>query len=324
MTEPSPTTPLVTIGVATYNRVDSYFPTALDSARAQGYPQLEIVVCDNASSDGTDAYMASIDDPRIRYVRHPENIGANANYNACLEHARGRYFLLLHDDDRIDPDFIESCMAAVGDREVGVVRSGTRVIDDHGATISEKPNLTAGLDTAELLLAWFDRRTAFYLSSTLFHTDALRAAGGFRTRKELFQDVAAIVRLSHAHGRVDLRDVKASFRRHGSNKGGRTTAFDWADDSLYLLDLICDLLPERAEELRASGEAYLCRKCYRYVAALPSAAERWRAYNELYRAFGRRYHFAFYLFDREYTRLKSKVVDLTRGQNRRRGEGLTV
>ncbi len=52
-------------------------------------------------------------DERVRYVRHEENIGPNNNFNACLKLARGTYFLLLHDDDRLDPDFAAYCMDAL-------------------------------------------------------------------------------------------------------------------------------------------------------------------------------------------------------------------
>lgn len=55
--------PLVTIGIPTYNRFDGYFPGALEAALTQDYPNIEIVVSDNASTDGTEAFMRSVDDP---------------------------------------------------------------------------------------------------------------------------------------------------------------------------------------------------------------------------------------------------------------------
>ena len=102
--------PLVTIGMPTYNRRHGYFPQALQSALAQDYPNLEVVVCDNASTDGTQEYMEAMTDPRLRYVRHAENIGANANFNSCLENADGHFFLMLHDDDLLDPTFVSRCV----------------------------------------------------------------------------------------------------------------------------------------------------------------------------------------------------------------------
>ena len=104
--------PLVTIAIPTYNRAGSYLPVALNAARGQNYPRLEIIVADNASSDDTASFVQGIRDPRLRYLRHQVNIGANRNYNYCLSKARGDYFLLLHDDDAIDADFVDACMKA--------------------------------------------------------------------------------------------------------------------------------------------------------------------------------------------------------------------
>ena len=75
------TLPFVTIAIPTYNRARSYLPVAVEAARAQSYPLLEIIVADNASSDDTAGFMQSIGDLRLRYLRHPFNIGANRNYN---------------------------------------------------------------------------------------------------------------------------------------------------------------------------------------------------------------------------------------------------
>ena len=99
----------VTVGIPTYNRADSYLKNALKSALAQRYENFEIVVSDNCSKDHTQALVEQMDDGRIRYFRQEKNIPANDNFNFCLQQARGDYFLLLHDDDLIDPDFVAAC-----------------------------------------------------------------------------------------------------------------------------------------------------------------------------------------------------------------------
>jgi glycosyltransferase involved in cell wall biosynthesis len=278
--------PLVTIAISTYNRANSYLPRALDSALSQTYPNLEVIVADNCSSDDTGGVVARRADRRVRYFRHEANIGPNNNFNFCLEQARGDYFLLLHDDDRIDPDFVESCIAAAGHGgNHGVIRTGTRIVDGADTSVHEVPNRCAGLSTSDLFLTWFKHRTAFYLCSTLFNTRGLREHGGFGSRKHLFQDVAAVARLAVRYGRVDVREVKASFRRHDDNKGSRETALDWVDDSLYLLDLLEELMPTEADRLRRAGLPYLCRKCYRNVRSIAAPGDRWVTYLTIYRLF---------------------------------------
>lgn len=107
-------TPLVTIGIPTFNRAASLV-RAVESARAQDYPNLEILISDNASSDGTEALCRNLVsvDPRVRYFRQPENFGAVKNFSAVLSLARGEYFMWLGDDDWIDPEYVSACVAAL-------------------------------------------------------------------------------------------------------------------------------------------------------------------------------------------------------------------
>ena len=104
--------PLVTIGIPTYNRAKAYLKDAIKSAVDQTYPNIEILISDNGSTDNTQLLVKSFDDPRIRYIKQENNIGANNNFNYCVMNAKGDYFLLLHDDDLIDKDFVEVCIHA--------------------------------------------------------------------------------------------------------------------------------------------------------------------------------------------------------------------
>ena len=280
--------PLVTIGLSTYNRVDSYFPLALASARAQTYPNLEIVVSDNCSTDGTQAYVEGLQDPRIRYFRQSENIGPNANFNFCVEQAKGTWFLLLHDDDLIDPDFVSTCVdAAQGATDIGLIRTGTRIIDENGAQVREKKNRLDAQSATDFILGWFTQDTALYLCSTLFNAEQLKAIGGFRSRHNLFQDVVAEMELGIRHGHLNVPAVKASFRRHGENRGSSVRLQEWIEDSLYLLDVMCELVPaEDRKRVRDAGLIYFARKNYRHATRIGDVPTRLRAYWNVYSTFG--------------------------------------
>lgn len=278
---------LVTIGISTYNRANGYLKDALRSAINQTYPHIEIIVSDNCSTDSTEAVVKSFGDPRIQYFKQAKNIGANSNFNFCLEKSHGDYFLLLHDDDLIDTDFVEVCIDALGNACPGIIRTGTRIIDENGKARGKTPNIVSGYSTKDLFSAWFLRRTAFYFCSTLFNAQYLKQLGGFKSKTNLFQDVVALVQLAAFYGRVDVSDVKASFRRHGNNAGtsSSSTTYKWSEDSLYLLDLMCSLVPEQADIIKKQGLPYLCRKCYRYIPSIPSSVERWKAYLQIYKQF---------------------------------------
>lgn len=281
--------PLVTIAIPTYNRAASYLRSALESALGQTYPALEILVSDNASTDGTPELVASFGDPRLRYFRHRESLAPNDNFNFCFQQARGAYVLLLHDDDLIDADLVGSCMeAAANAPDAAVIRTGTRLIDFEGRVIREIPNAAAGLSTDAFFRAWFAGRTAVYVCSTVFHAQKLKEIGGFRSKYYCYQDTMAIFRLAARYGRIDLADVKASFRIHRGEMGFGRRIDDWCGDSLALLDLLCELAPDNREEVAREGRRFFFRANYHRAMSLDSPLRRLASLMRVLRYFGYR------------------------------------
>ena len=279
--------PLVSIGIPTYNRANGYLRETLESALAQTYPSLEIVVADNCSPDNTRAVVEGYGDRRIRYFRHDPGMKPNDNFNFCLQQANGAYFLLLHDDDKIDPDFVDTCMRAAGyDTRVGIIHTGTRIINAKGTVIGEGRNHVAGLSMADFILGWFTGKTPLYLCSTLYNTEGLRLAGGFHSRHNLFQDVAATVRVAAAMGRVDIEQSLASARQHGGKWTHVARVREWCEDSLELLDLLCQLAPDKSTEVRERGLHFFINVNYNRASDVRALAERLKAYWIVYRLFG--------------------------------------
>jgi hypothetical protein len=87
----------VSVVIPAYNRVAS-LPRALASALDQNWP-LEVIVVDDGSTDGTGAAVARFTDPRIRYERHPHNLGAATARNRGIAAARHDWIALLDADD---------------------------------------------------------------------------------------------------------------------------------------------------------------------------------------------------------------------------------
>ncbi len=107
----APRVPLVSIGVPVYNG-ERGLSRCLESLLQQDYGNLEIIVSDNASTDGTPDIAAQYArrDPRIRYVRSDRNRGTWWNFNRVFELSTGQYFMwAAHDDDR-DSGFISACV----------------------------------------------------------------------------------------------------------------------------------------------------------------------------------------------------------------------
>lgn len=100
--------PLVSIGLPTYNNAHT-LPSVLDSFLLQTYPNFELIISDDASSDETPILAAEYakKDSRIRYVRQRENLGSVGNFFSVFFEARGKYFMWAAGDDGHDPRFIE-------------------------------------------------------------------------------------------------------------------------------------------------------------------------------------------------------------------------
>jgi len=308
--------PLVTIAIPTYNRAQGFLPQALHSAIKQTYANIEILVSDNCSIDETALVVENFADTRIRYYRQKENIGFLENVAFCLEHARGKYFSLLFDDDLIDDDFVECCIRATKNHsKVGLVLTGTRVIDENGNLQVETTNKGSGSSMEDFCLGWFGNKFPLYLCSTLFLTDGLRSVGGLRSKTHSYCDVVAEVKMVEKFKRVDVFDVKASFRRHSSNMGSTVmNVYDWCEDSLYLLELMCGFSSQKRDLVQYRGMKYFCERNYRRAGVISSPFHRMKAYVQVYKKFRFSYSLLSFLYNRNKNSMKRFVREkLARG-----------
>src|SRR5438552_1628138 len=128
--------PSVTIAIPLYNKLH-YIGATLESALQQTYRDIEVVVLDNCSTDGSYEYVKAHPDSRIRVIRHTENIGMVANFNSALENAQGEFVQILCADDLLKPHCIARQVAALdaaGPKAVMAV-SQHDFISDRGRTL---------------------------------------------------------------------------------------------------------------------------------------------------------------------------------------------
>jgi glycosyltransferase involved in cell wall biosynthesis len=139
---PDVAAPRVTLGVPVYNG-ERYLAETLDSLLAQDFMDFELIISDNASTDGTrdvcETYLAK--DARIHYVRNQRNIGAAANYNRLVGLARSPYFKWASADDVCGSTLLSRCVEVL-DRDAGVVLAYPRtvLIDESGDPIRDHPD----------------------------------------------------------------------------------------------------------------------------------------------------------------------------------------
>lgn len=133
---PQPRRPLVSILIPAYN--PRYFPFALDSALAQTYPAIEVVVCDDCPTDAIQAIASTYaGDSRVRYCRNERNL-CRENYVKCFLLARGEYIKFLNDDDALKPDCVSRMVEILEHHpDVTLVTSHRQRIDAAGAELPD-------------------------------------------------------------------------------------------------------------------------------------------------------------------------------------------
>jgi glycosyltransferase involved in cell wall biosynthesis len=124
--------PLVTVILPTFER-PAYVASALESALAQTYTNIEIVVSDNGPSEEVARLVTSVGDARVRYRHNGGNIGAMRNALAAYRETRGTYVATLHDDDMWEPTFLERLVPPLeADADLTLAFSDHSIISEGG------------------------------------------------------------------------------------------------------------------------------------------------------------------------------------------------
>ncbi len=130
----APAAPRVTIVIPAYNYA-RFLPDSIGSAAAQTFSDTEILVLDNASTDGTEEVVRAFAarDRRVRYVRNETNIGAIPNFNRGITLAAGEYVKILCADDRLEPACLERTLPPLEtDPAIALSGCARRHIDAEG------------------------------------------------------------------------------------------------------------------------------------------------------------------------------------------------
>ncbi len=247
--------PVVSVGLPVFNG-ETFLEVAISSVLAQTYDDLELIICDNASTDRTaeicQDYAAR--DRRVRYFRNPENLGAAPNYNLAFSHARGRYFKWLAHDDRITPSYLAKTVRVLDERTDAVLcNSVVSYIDQNGASIGLYNTGLALADSASAAdrFAWMILRSHscvdFFglirrktLETSLLHGSfhgadrALLAQLAIRGR--LIQLPAPLVEMREHPNRYTRQNVRSADRAawHDASKRGKVSFPTWRLYAEYL------------------------------------------------------------------------------------------
>lgn len=184
-TSPSPleggSIPLVSVVMPAFKA--AYLDAAIRSLLAQSFRDFELVVVDDASPDDLRSIVERHPDPRLRYLRNPENIGSRSlveNWNLCLSMARGRFFVLASDDDLYNPEYLGEMVAlAARHPDCGVFHSRVSIIDREGREIDRTLTCPEMESWDEFLWHRLKLARPHFIPEFLFRTESLRDVGGF-------------------------------------------------------------------------------------------------------------------------------------------------
>lgn len=231
----------VTIAIPTFNRL-GLLRRAVDSVLMQDYENFEIVISDNASTDGTHDYLGTLCDSRIKVFINTKNIGMVANWQQCLSSATGEYFLLMSDDDAfLDvhaiskfTDFFNSNQ----EKNFGVIFSDVNLERVNNSNLERFFAKQKIYSTPQLIQEFFENKILIYPCVTYFRTQDLIDIGGYSSfDANLAVDACAWISIALRYGNCGwISEPLSLYRMHQSLSTSPVNV--WNEDFITLRNII--------------------------------------------------------------------------------------
>jgi glycosyltransferase involved in cell wall biosynthesis len=254
--------PKVSVCIPTFNRVN-LLPFAIESVLQQTYQDFELIVCDDGSGDSTPELMSRYTDNRIKYIRHPHNIGKSNNMRSGFEAATGVYFIKFDDDDRLTPEFLAATTAILEkDSSIDFVGTDHWVININNVRDEEKTqensrrwgraSLPEGVVDNLLEVVFVNQ--SFQIGATLFRRSTLLELGFMQPNWQNCEDNDLFVRLALARKKgYYLPELLMEYRFHGEQQG-KNRAIRYLTDKLRYLESY-QFESHKLEKVRRQGLA---------------------------------------------------------------------
>jgi glycosyltransferase involved in cell wall biosynthesis len=210
--------PVIGVVIPTYSRVE-FLKEAIASILEQSYGEVRVLVMDDASPDGTAEYLATIKDPRFRFMVNGRNLGlaGSINRGIALLPEEANWCTVLCDDDSLDRDYFQTVLAAIDRRGIRDVAYGRiRFIDAKGGTIGDVDALPENESALDYLRSRGAAARETYLSGTLFRRDAFWRIGGYPIfATGMAADEALLFALALPAGLSYVPEARVLIRVHG-------------------------------------------------------------------------------------------------------------
>ena len=255
--------PLASIVVPVFNGM-AFLKASVDSALAQTYPNIELVLVDGGSTDGSRAWLATLHDPRIRVFEMPPGTTAAENWTAASQHARGEFITLLCQDDLLYPAALALQVKDLQDNPTAVMSVARRDIIDATGGFIVRSRGTQGLDPG--LVSGTDALLASYRIGTnglgepvaaLFPAEVLRSALPWNDLDPFLLDLELYSRVL-ASGPVFVRKTTVgAFRVSSQSWSTQLKATQRAQIARWQARVSHDLRPSRVSQVRARVMLYV-------------------------------------------------------------------
>ena len=170
-------TKTIEVYLVTYNRIN-YLKLALKSILNQTYSEFKLIVLDNCSTDGTEEYMKSLQDDRIQYIRHFQNIGGKENIRYAFDHCKSDYFAVFHDDDILKPNLLkEEIEYLEKNKNCVAVSCLANIIDENGKIIhliDEKKYSKRSFSGTQFFTEYLNYQSHFIFPATVYRGEFIR------------------------------------------------------------------------------------------------------------------------------------------------------
>ena len=284
----SETTPLVSAIMPTYNGA-AFVGETIESVLGQTYERLELVVVDDASSDGTREVVASYAEQnpgRISLVRCDEQLGPCRRRNDAIDRSSGDLIAWIDQDDLWLPDKTELQVELLRQRpEVGLVYSGYEAFDSEtGKTIPWRDRNSEA--EGEVLVPLFERGCFVAAPTALFRRDVLTRRN-LRLRETDFSfgdDYFLWLTLSLDWQVARIDTVLARYRRHGANESARLAETNFHETRIALLREFLATFPEAGPRLGEHRRKGLAQQHLKAAGFERSHGRRWSAAGHFARA----------------------------------------
>lgn len=260
-----PPPPLVSVIIPLYNH-EAFVGEAIESVLRQTLGNLELIIMDDGSSDGSLEIARRYGDPRIQ-LHTQTNQGCAAAINHCLLLARGKFLAILNSDDAFMPERLAECVALLdSDPAVAAVFSDINCIDDRGETVQEMSVSRAAThrlpiendidERNRMVLCLLAGNFLHSASNLICRREVFEEVGGFRDYRYV-QDYEFFLRLAARFQIAVIPKPLLLYRFHDTNTLGENPSLSVAENAAVIATFLHHWRPEPDRKKAGEITTYL-------------------------------------------------------------------